>query len=148
MKKKRALPLLAAAVVIIALILYQPAQCKVASSDLVASPPRPFVIEILEGYAIGFTFNMTNQSGCTINAQNIHVTLRSVTYPDGRQETPNITETQSVGGTLAPGETRTYSYSFNSYFTYRPTKLLLKIEITFAETGSFVVLDGELPLPG
>jgi hypothetical protein len=146
MKKKRALPLLAAALVVIALILYQPTQCRVAGSDIVASSPKPFVIEILEGYAVGFTFNMTNQSGCVINAQNIRVLLHSVVYSDGSQVSPNTDETQSVSGSLAPGETRAFSYSFNSYFTYRPAKLVLKIEITFAETGPLVVFDGELPV--
>jgi hypothetical protein len=146
MKKKRVLPLLAAAIVVVALILYPPTQCRVAGSDIVASQPRPFVIDVLEGYAIGFTFNVTNRSGCGINAQNIRVVLRGVVYSDGRQTSPNTEETDPVSGTVAPGDTRAFSYTFDSYFTYRPTKLLLRIEVTFAETGSLVVFDGELPL--
>jgi hypothetical protein len=146
MKMRRVLLLLAAAVVVIALILYTPTQCKVAGSDIVASPPRPFVIDVLEGYAIGFTFNLTNRSSCTINAQSIRILLRGAVYSNGTQTSPNTVETAPVSGTLAPGDTRSFSYSFSSYFTYRPTELLLRIEVTFAETGPLVVFDGELPL--
>jgi hypothetical protein len=146
MKKKRVLPLLAAAVVVVALILYQPTQCKVTGSDIVASKPRPFVIDVLEGYAVGFTFNMTNKSGCGINVQNIRVLLHGVVYSNGTQTSPNTEETEPVTETIVPGDTRAFSYTFNSYFTYRPTKLVLKIEMTFAETGPLVVFDGELTI--
>jgi hypothetical protein len=145
--RRRLWPLIVAILVIIALLMYPSNECRVTQADLAISPPKAFIIDIEEGYAVGFSFNVTNRAKCDINAQNIRVILHNVAYSNGTQVTPNSDETGPVTGTLKPGDFRTFSYSFNSYFTYRPTKLTLTIKMTFAETGSVLVFDGELPVP-
>lgn len=136
--------LLSAALVIVALLLYPSSQCHVSSTDLTISPLKTFVISVQEGYVVGFSFNATNRAGCMINARNIHVVLRSTTYADGKGTAQTSDETEPVSSTLSPGSTGLFSYTFSSYFTYRPTKLNLRVEITFAETGDVLVFDGEL----
>ena len=103
---------------------------------------------MLEGYAVGFSFNVTNQAGCDANARNIHVILRSVTYADGKELTQNLDETEPVSTILPAGRTGLFSHTFNSYMPNRPAKLNLKVEMTFAETGAILVFDGELDVPG
>jgi hypothetical protein len=146
MQKKRVLPLIAAVIVVIALILYPTTQCSVTGADIVTSPPKAFVISLLEGYAVGFSFNLTNRSNCQISAQSMRIVLRGVTYSDGRQVTQESVETQSVTGIIDPSQTRSFSYTFNNYFTYRPAKLLLSIEMTFAGTEQLLIYDGEVPV--
>ena len=140
--------LLSAALVIVALLLYPSSQCHVSKTELTISPLKTFVIPVQEGYAVGFSFNVTNRAGCEINARNIHVFLRSLTYADGREVTQNLDETESVSAILPPGRTGVLSHTFNSYLPYQPTKLNLRVEMTFAETGPVLVFDGELPVLG
>ena len=144
MRKKRVLLILAAAIVIIALILYPTTQCRVTGADIAASPPKAFVVSVLQGYAVGFLFNVTNGSNCEINAENVRVVLRGVTYSDGRQVAQESEGTELVAGKLNPGQTSSFSYTFDDYFVYRPAKLLLSIEMTFTESGPLLVYDGEV----
>jgi hypothetical protein len=136
--------LLLAAVIVIALVLYPTMQCRVTEADFMISQVQTFVIPVQEGYAVGFSFNVTNRSSCEVNVQKIHVLLRSLTYPDGSQVAQNSEETESMVGTLKPNQSASFSHTFDSYFTYQPTKLLLRIEMTFAETGPVLVFDGDL----
>jgi hypothetical protein len=145
---KRHWLLLAAALVVVALIVYPSSQCKVTGSELKVSPLKTFVIDVQAGYAVGFSFNVTNGAGCDINARDIHVLLRSTTYADGREIAQNSDDTDPVSSVLSPGQTGTFSYTLNSYLEYRPTKLNLRVEITFAETGPVPVFDGELAFLG
>ena len=142
--KRRLWLLVLAALVIVALLLYPSSQCHVSNADLAFSPPRTFVISVEQGYAVGFSFNVTNRAGCEINARSIHVILRSVTYLDGKGTPQASDETGPVSSLVPPGSTALLSYTFNSYFTYRPMKLNLRVEITFAEVGPVLVFDGEL----
>ena len=144
--QKRLWPLLGAAVVIIALLLYPSTQCHVTGADLTISPAKVFVIPVEEGYAIGFSFNVTNRASCEINAQKIRVVLSGLVYADGRQVAQSSEETETVGGTIASGQSGSFTYTFGSYFPFRPAKLLLKVEMTFAETGPVLVFDGDLPV--
>jgi hypothetical protein len=144
--KRRVWLLLLAALVIVALLLYPSSQCHVNKTDVTISPLKTFVIVTREGYAVGFTFNATNRGGCEINARNIHVVLHSVTYANGTEAAQTSDEGEAVTSTLSSGATGLFSYTFNSYFTYRPTKLNLRVELTFAETGAVLVFDGELPV--
>jgi hypothetical protein len=116
----------------------------VSSTDLAFSPFKTFVIDVREGYAVGFLFNVTNRASCEINAHNIHVVLRSLTYADGRKVAQTSDETVLVGSIVPPGGTSLFSYTFSQYFDYRPTKLNLRVEMTFAEGGPVLVFDGEL----
>jgi len=145
--RKRFLLLALAAVVVVVLLLYPSTQCRVTESELTLSPLRSFVISVQEGYAVGFSFNVTNHAGCKLTAQSTRAVLRGVTYGDGRQVTQNLEEIEGASGTLMPGESGTFSHSFDSYFDYRPVRLLLRVEITFAETGPILVFDGELAVP-
>jgi hypothetical protein len=145
--KRRLWLLVSAVVVIIALLLYPSSQCHVSGGDLAFSPLKAFVVSVEQGYAVGFSFNVTNRAGCEINARNIHVVLRSVTYPDGKETAQTLEETGPVSSILPSGGTGLFSYTFNSYFTYRPTKLSLRVDMTFAETGPVLVYDGELSVP-
>lgn len=142
--KRRLWLLLSAAIVIVALLLYPSSQCHVTKTELTFSPVKTFVIPVLEGYAVGFTFNATNQASCEVNARNTHVVVRSLTYANGTEVMQNLDETDPVGTILPPGRTGLFSHTFNSYFPYRPTKLNLRVEMTFAETGPVLVFDGEL----
>jgi hypothetical protein len=144
--KRRAWLLLAAALVIAALLLYPSSQCHVNKTDVTISPLKTFVINAQEGFAVGFTFNATNRGGCEINARNIHVVLRNVTYAGGRKGPQTSDEGEAVNSILTPGGTGLFSYTFNSYFAYRPTMLNLRVELTFAETGPVLVFDGDLPV--
>jgi hypothetical protein len=96
---------------------------------------------------VGFSFNVTNRAGCEINARIIHVVLRNVTYAGGREAPQTSDETEPVASIVPSGGTGLFHYTFNSYFTYRPMKLSLRIDMTFAETGAVLVYDGELPVP-
>jgi hypothetical protein len=146
--QKRLWPLLAAAVVIIALLLYPSTQCHVTGADLTIPPPKVFVVPVEQGYAIGFSFNVTNRASCGINAQKIRVVLSGLVYADGRQVAQSSDETETVGGTVASGQSGSFTYTFDSYFPFEPAKLVLKVEMTFAEIGPVVVFDGDLPVPG
>jgi hypothetical protein len=142
--RRRAWLLVSAVLVIVALLLYPTSQCHVRDTDLAFSPLKTFVIPVEQGYAVGFSFNATNRAGCEINARNIHVVLRNVTYADGKETTQTSDETEQASWIVPPGGTGLFSFTFNSYFTYRPTKLNLRVEMTFAETGPVLVFDGEL----
>jgi hypothetical protein len=142
--KRRLWLLLAAALVILGLLVYPSSQCHVSNTDLAFSPLKTFVVPVEQGYAVGFSFNATNRAGCEINARNIHVVLRSVTYADGKETAQTSDESDPVSSILPAGSTGLFSYTFYSYFTYRPTKLNLRVEMTFAETGPVLVFDGEL----
>jgi hypothetical protein len=145
---RRLLLLLLAALVILALVLYPSQQCRVTEAELKISSLRAFAISVQEGYAVGFSFNVTNQAGCEVDARSMHVVLRSVSYADGTQAAQNLDETDTVSTILPAGQTGPFSHTFNSYMTYRPAKLNLRVEMTFAETGSVLVFDGELDVPG
>jgi hypothetical protein len=144
--KRRLWLLLAAAIVIVALLLYPSSQCHVSKTDLEFSPVKTFVIDVREGYAVGFSFNVTNRASCEISSRNVHVTLRSVTYADGREVAQTTDETEPSSSILPPGTTSRFSHTFDSYFTFKPAKLNMRVEITFAETGPVLVFDGELPV--
>jgi hypothetical protein len=146
--KRRLWLLLLAAVVIVALLLYPSSQCHVSSTDLAFSPLKTFVVPVEQGYAVGFSFNVTNQGGCEINARNMHVVLRSVTFTGGNGTPQTSDETDPVSSVVPPGGTALFSYTFTSYFTYRPTKLNLRVEMSFAGAEPALVFDGELAVLG
>jgi hypothetical protein len=145
--KRRLWLLLSAALVIVALLLYPSSQCSVSKTELTISPLKTFVIPVEEGYAVGFSFNVTNGAGCEVSARSVHVVVRSLTYADGREVAQNLDETEPVSSILPPGRTGVFSHTLDSYLIYRPTKLNLRVEMTFAETGAVLVFDGELPVP-
>lgn len=145
--RKRLVLLVAAALIVVIILLYPSVGCKVSGDQIRASPVRPFVISIMEGYAIGFTFNLTNLGNCEVTAESIRVDLRTAIYPDGTVTAVNESYTESLHTSLAAGQTRRFSYSFDSYFAFRPSKLVLKIEVSFGEAGSVTVFDGELEIP-
>ena len=101
----------------------------------------------MEGYAIGFTFNLTNLGNCEVNAQSIHIYLRTATYPGGNVTAVNESYNDTLYTSLAAGQTKMLSYTFDSYVGYRPSKLDLKIEVSFGEAGSVTVFDGEMDFP-
>jgi len=142
--RKRLLLLLLAALVIGVLLLYPSTQCRVTGAELTASPVQTFVIPVEQGYAVGFTFNITNHSNCEVNAQKIRVQLRSTVYADGTEVAQNSDESESTTGAIGPGQTGTFSYTLNAYTQFRPARMLVRIEVTFAETGPVPVFDGEL----
>jgi hypothetical protein len=142
--RRRLWLLLLAAVVILTLLLYPSTSCHVTQADLEMSSLRALIVPVEQGYAVGFSFNVTNHAKCDVRAQKISVFLRSVLYPDGRQVTYNSEETGTVAGTIRPGDVGSFSYMLDSNFDFRPAKLLLKIEMTFTEVGSVPVFDGQL----
>lgn len=82
------------------------------------SPIKPFVVAVLQGYAIGFTFNVTNLGSCELTAESIRVDLRTAAYPNGTVTVMNSMETQQLLTDLPQGQTKMLSYSFDSYFEY------------------------------
>jgi hypothetical protein len=145
--RKRLLLLLAAALIIAIILLYPSVGCKVSGDQVKASQVKPFVIPVLEGYAIGFTFNMTNLGNCEVTAESIHIHLRTAIYPDGNVTAVNENYNEPLITSLAAGQTKMLSYAFDSYEPYRPSKLDLKIEVSFGEAGSVTVFDGEMDIP-
>ena len=145
---RRLLLLLSAALVILALLVYPSQQCQISQAELKISSVKAFAISVEQGYAVGFSFNVTNQAGCEANARSIHVVLRSVSYADGTESAQNLDETEAVSTILPAGSTGPFSHTFNSYMAYRPEKLNLRVEMTFAGAGSVFVFDGELDVPG
>jgi len=139
--------LLAAALIVVIVLLYPSFGCRISGDQIKASPVKPFVIIVMEGYAIGFTFNLTNVGGCEATAESIQVDLRTAVYPDGRVTDMHTTESETLRTALAPGQTKMFSYSFNSYFQFRPARLDLRIEISFGDAGRVTIFDGELPIP-
>jgi hypothetical protein len=146
--RKRRILLLLAALVVLLLVLYPSTQCRVTEADLQVSPLKAFVIPVQQGYAIGFFFNVTNRADCEIGVQSVRVMLRALVYPDGRQVTQDRQETETVSRSILPGQTSSFSYTFDSYFDYRPSRLMLRLEMTFTGSGPIVVFDGELPISG
>ena len=145
--RKRLVLLLAAALIVVIVLLYPSIGCRVSEEQIRTSALEPFAVPVLQGYAIGFSFNLTNLGGCELIAESIQVNLQNATYPDGRATLIDTTEGKSLYTTLAPGQTKKFSYSFDSYFGFSPTKLGLRIEISFGEAGRVAVFDGELLIP-
>jgi len=145
--RKRLLLLLAAALIVAIVLLYPSLGCRISKDQIGVSPIKPFVVPVLEGYAIGFSFNLTNLGSCELTAKSIRVDLRTAAYSDGTVSAMKRTETQSLYTDLLPGETKKFSYTFDSYFSHRPAKLALSVEISFGESGQVTVFDGELDLP-
>lgn len=131
---------------VLALLLYPSQQCHISEAELKTSPLKAFAISTLDGYAVGFSFNVTNQAGCEATARNINVVLRSVTYANGTEVAQNLDETDTVNTVLSAGSTGFFSHTFNSYTPYKPAKLNLRVEMTFAGTGTVTVFDGELDI--
>ena len=137
----------AAAAIIIVLIVYSSFQCRVNRDQFSVSPFKPFVVIAATGYAVGFTFNITNLSGCDVTVQSIDVTLRNVTYIDGTQTAGGLTESSSQLTTLTPHQATHLGFTFTSYFDLRPVKLNLKVEIGLGGSGEITVFDGEINYP-
>jgi hypothetical protein len=127
--------------------LYPSFECKVSGDQIGISPIRPFAVGMLQGYAIGFSFNLTNLGSCGLTAESIRVDLRATTYPNGTVTAMNSTEVQPLRTDLPPGQTKMFSFSFSSYFDYRPAKLALSVEISFGDAGQLTVFEGELEIP-
>jgi hypothetical protein len=119
----------------------------VTRDEIAVSPIKPFVIPAPQGYAVGFSFNLTNMSGCELRAESIHVTLRDFVYPSGNSTALGLSENGQLDTTMMPKESAPFSYAFNSYFDSRPAELLLKIEITFTGAGTITIFDGEVSIP-
>jgi len=119
----------------------------VTDADLTLSRPKTFAVPVDQGFAVGFSFNVTNRAECDVNAEKLRVILRSVLYQNATQVTQNLDEVEGKSGAIKPGDSATFSFTFSSYFDRRPTMLNLRIEMTFGETGSVLVFDGELPVP-
>lgn len=118
-----------------------------SGDQIKASQFKPFVISVPEGYAIGFTFNLTNLGNCEVTADSIHIHLRTAIYPDGNVTAVNESYIAALRTSLAAGQTKMLSYTFDSYEVYRPSKLDLKIEVSFGEAGNVTVYDGEMDIP-
>jgi len=146
--KRRLWLLLLAAIVVLALLLYPSSQCHVSNTDLAFSPLKTFVIPVEQGYTVGFSFNVTNRASCEVSARTIHVVLRGVTYAGGNETAQTSDETDPLSSVVPAGGTALFSYTFTSYFTYRPTKLDVRVEMTFAEAEPALVFNGELALLG
>jgi hypothetical protein len=127
--------------------LYPSFGCKVSGDQMRVSPIEPFAVDMPQGYAIGFYFNLTNLGSCGLTAESIRVDLRTATYPDGTVTAMNATETQPLHTDLPPGQTKMLSFSFSSYFEYRPAKLALSVVISFGDAGQLAVFEGELEIP-
>jgi hypothetical protein len=140
--------LLLAALVVLLLLLYPSTQCRVTEADLQVSPLKAFVIPVQQGYAIGFLFNVTNRADCEAGVQSIRVMLSALVYPDGRQVTQDRQEIETVSRSIMPGETSGFSHTFDSFFDYRPSRMVLRLEMTFTGSGPIVVFDGEVLIPG
>jgi hypothetical protein len=145
--RRRLLLLLAAALIVAIVLLYPSAGCKVSGDQIRVSPIKPFVVVMLEGYAVGFTFNLTNLGSCELTAESIRVDLRTAAYPNGTVTVMNAMESQELHTDLPQGQTNTFSYTFDSYFEYRPAKLALSVEISFGSAGQVTVFEGELDIP-
>ena len=145
--RKRLVLLFAAALIVVIVLVYPSLGCKISGDQIKASPVKPFVIIVREGYAIGFTFNLTNLGGCEATAESIQVDLRTAVHADGRVTDMHTTESESLRTALPPGQTKMFSYSLDSYLQFRPAKLDLRIEISFGDAGRVTVFDGELPIP-
>jgi hypothetical protein len=145
--RRRLLLLFAAALIVAIILLYPSAGCKVSGDQIRVSPIEPFVISILQGYAIGFKFNLTNLGSCELTAESVRVDLRTATYPNGTVIVMNAMGTQDLRADLPPGQTKMFSYSFDSYFAYRPAKLALSAEISFGSAGQVTFFEGELDIP-
>jgi hypothetical protein len=120
----------------------------VTEADLQVSPLKAFVIPVQQGYAVGFFFNVTNRADCEIGVQSIRVMLRALVYPDGRQVAQDLQETETVSRSIMPGETSGFSYTFDSYFGYRPSRMVLRLEMTLTGSGPIVIFDGEVAISG
>jgi hypothetical protein len=107
---------------------------------------KPFAVSMPQGYAIGFSFNLTNLGSCGLTAESIRVNLRTATYANGTV-TMNATEAEPLRTDLPPGQTKMFSFSFTSYFDYRPAKLDVSVEISFGDAGQVTVFEGELEIP-
>lgn len=145
--RKQLLLLLAAALIIAIILLYPSVGCKVSGDQIKASQFKPFVISTLEGYAIGFAFNLTNLGNCEVTAESIHIYLRTAIYPDGNVTVVNENYNEALHTSLAAGQTKMFSYAFDSYVSYRPSKLDLRIEVSFGEAGSVTIFDGKMDIP-
>jgi len=145
--RRRLILLFAAALIVVIVFLYPSMGCKISQDQIAASPVKPFVVSTPEGYAVGLTLNLTNLADCELTADSIRVSLGTITYPDGSVLAVNESYSESLQTSLATGQTRMFSYAFESYFTYRPAKLVLTIEVSFGEAGSVTVFDGELEIP-
>jgi hypothetical protein len=127
--------------------LYPSFGCKVSGDQIGVSPIKPFAVDMPQGYAIGFSFNLTNLGSCGLTAESIRVNLRTATYANGTVTAINATEAQPLLTDLPPGQTKMFSFSFTSYFDYRPAKLALSVEISFGDAGQVTVFEGELEIP-
>jgi hypothetical protein len=145
--RRRLLLLVAAALILGIVLLYPSLGCRVSRDQISVSPIKPFAVSAPQGYAIGFSFNLTNLGSCGLTAESIRVDLRTATYPDGTVTAMNTTDTQQLHTDLPSGQTKTFSFSFSSYFDYRPAKLALSVEISFGDAGQVTVFQGELEIP-
>ena len=135
------------ALTIAMLIVYSSIPCRVARDELAFSSVKPLIVSTLSGYAVGFSFNLTNLSSCEVEVGSLHVNLREAFYWDGSREALGSSEVQSLSKTLNPQESTTISYMLDSIFVNRPVKLSIAIDVDVTGSGMIVVFDGELVVP-
>lgn len=146
MRKRLAL-LAVAGVILLLLVAYPMLQCTVDRSQIEVGLVRPWEVSRLEGYAVGFDLNVTNYSSCDLDLESVTVTVHTVTYRDGSTEALEFTETQPTATTISHGSIEEVGFTFDYIFPSNPAKLTVSVEMSFRETGPWVVFDGEVAIP-
>jgi len=118
--------------------------CKVSRDQLEVSQISTFVVPVLEGYAVGFRFNVTNLSDCRLMAELIRVHVLEATFANGTVASPNMSEDEPLLTTMEPGQSSEFSYVFERYFAWKPLKFELRVELTFTDVGTVTVFEGNL----
>ena len=141
--RRRLLLVLAAAVILLAVFLYPSlTACRLSRDQLEISPLSTFVVPVMEGYAVGFSFNLTNLGSCTLTAESIQVHISEAAFANGTVTAPNLSEGEQLLTTVGPGQSAEFSYAFDSYFIWKPLRIVLKVELTFTGVGAVTVFDG------
>jgi hypothetical protein len=143
--RRRLLLLLGAALVLVVLFAYPSFfACRVSTDQLGVSKMSTFIVPVAEGYAVGFNFTVANLSSCKLTVESITVHLLKATYSNETVSAPNITEVESLLTIIEPSQSAGFSYSFDSYFEWKPISLLLRVELTFAGSGAITVFEGDV----
>jgi hypothetical protein len=132
------------AVILLFLILYPWwSGCAIDSNQVQVSLTRRWVV----GYAAGLTFNISNHASCDLHLERVTITVHTATYHDGSAENLEFTETQDMTIVIAPGQAEEVDFAFDHQFRSSPTQLTARVEMSFREVGTVLVLDGEVQIP-
>jgi hypothetical protein len=135
----------AAAVILLLIFLYPSfIGCRISKDQLAISPISTYVVPVMEGYVVGFSFNLTNLGSCTLTAESIQVHISEATFANGTVSASNISEGEQLLTTVGPSQSAGFSHTFDSYFVWKPLRFVLKVELTFTNAGTVTVFDGPL----